>query len=149
MMRKTSLFHVGRQVIAKVLITLFLANSPITSGGADSQVIVSVDDARALILAVMHDSKSDKLPGFFVEHSETAFAFPGFYLFSAMWQGSSPGSVLIGNYAVDTRTGDVWSAVACEAIHSPSLAKLQNKIRKRVGLSGEMYKTLKKPGPYC
>ena len=60
--------------------------------------------------------------------------------------------VYVGNfqyYAVDRRTGDVWSAVFCERIARRALSRLQAALRKRIGLTNAEYERLKRPGPLC
>ncbi len=52
-------------------------------------------------------------------------------------------------YAVDRRTGDVWSAVFCKRIATPVLKKLQEALRKRIGLTNAAYGALRRPGPLC
>ncbi len=60
--------------------------------------------------------------------------------------------VYVGNfqyYAVDPRTGDVWSAVFCERIARRKLSRLQAALRRRIGLTNAHYERLKRPGPLC
>ena len=53
------------------------------------------------------------------------------------------------HHSVDPNTGDVWSADVCEEYKTQPLRKLQQTIRKRIGLTDGEYKTLRKPGPMC
>ena len=53
------------------------------------------------------------------------------------------------HYAVDLRTGEVWDGVFCENLTSPSLKKLQNAIRIRIGLTQDEYRKAQRPGPMC
>lgn len=55
----------------------------------------------------------------------------------------------VGFFDVDARTGDVWNGVICERFDSPSLVRLQRKIRKRIGLTEEEYRRIPKTGPMC
>jgi hypothetical protein len=60
--------------------------------------------------------------------------------------------VYVGNfqyYAVDRRTGDIWSAVLCERIARHGLSRLQAALRKRIGVTNAEYERLKRPGPLC
>jgi hypothetical protein len=58
--------------------------------------------------------------------------------------------VVIGNYAVDPSTGDVWSATSsCDELSTHALRRLQTKIRARIGLSDAEYKRIKSKGPLC
>lgn len=112
---------------------------------------LTAEDARALVLELMHEWRSDKLRGFSLEqeHDDSREFGPDFYWFNAMWAGTPEGSVNIGSYAVDKNTGDVWGATACMEYQSKSLRKLQDKIRKKLAMSPEQYRQLRKPGPYC
>jgi hypothetical protein len=53
------------------------------------------------------------------------------------------------HYAVDLRTGEVWDGPVCEKLTSPSMKKLQNAIRNRIGLTADEYRRIGRPGPYC
>jgi hypothetical protein len=56
----------------------------------------------------------------------------------------------VGNYAVDTETGDVWDAViSCDEIRAQALRGLQKMIRKEIGLSESEYKRVKSKGRLC
>jgi hypothetical protein len=73
---------------------------------------------------------------------------PGFYGFQALHDNPG-GSPNLGFFAVDQRTGDVWSAVVCEKFDSPALLTLQRTIRQRIGLTEEEYRKAKSRGPFC
>src|SRR5581483_1589322 len=96
--------------------TLSLANENPPTG-------LTAADARALVLELMHESRSDKLRGFSLQEEQDSSEFaPDFYWFTAMWAGPPEGgSVNIGHYAVDKKTGDVWGATACMEYQSNSL----------------------------
>jgi len=77
-----------------------------------------------------------------------------FYFFMANMSSSriGPEGLYVANlqyYAVDRRTGDVWSAVICKRILTPALSKLQNALGKRIGLTNASYEGLRRPGPLC
>ena len=69
--------------------------------------------------------------------------YPGFQFF----QPDPPNGVI--HYAVDLRTGEVWDAPTCEKLTSPSLKKLQNAVRDRIGLTADEYRKIGRPGPFC
>jgi len=76
--------------------------------------------------------------------------FPNFYIFLAAWAGPPNGSLVIGHYAVDKSTGDVWNATSeCEELSTPALQSLQRKIRRRIGVSNSEYRQIKRKGPLC
>ena len=53
------------------------------------------------------------------------------------------------HYAVDLKTAEVWDAIHCENLTSPSLKKLQNAIRTRIGLTADEFRKLRRRGPRC
>ena len=109
---------------------------------------VSADQAKNLLLEAL-PLKTRHLPKFGLDGG-LAPDRPRFYFFSATWAGFPNGSAVIGNYAVDASTGDVFSTtVECEEISTPSLRKLQAEIRKRIGLSDSEYHKIKSKGPLC
>jgi hypothetical protein len=65
--------------------------------------------------------------------------YPGFQFFQAV-PGAPSGHL---HYPVDLRTGEVWDEA------SPSLKKLQNAIRNRIGLTAEEYRKIGRQGPFC
>jgi hypothetical protein len=107
---------------------------------------VSVQDAKQLVLAAL-PSKAKQLPKFGLEQYEYP-ASPGFYFFTAYWAGAPHGSMVIGNYAVDESTADIWNAVmACEELNTPALHRLQAKVRSRLSLSNAEYHKQKRTCP--
>jgi hypothetical protein len=71
--------------------------------------------------------------------------YPGFQFFQAVPDPPS-GNI---HYPVDLRTGEVWNEFSCEKLTSPSLKKLQNAIRNRIGLTADEYRKLGRTGPFC
>jgi hypothetical protein len=60
----------------------------------------------------------------------------GFYAFEATASPPNPSaSPIIGSFAVNRATGDVWRLVVCRTVESPALKRSQNSLRKRIGLS--------------
>jgi hypothetical protein len=103
---------------------------------------VSVDEAKDLVLAAL-PAKTKRLPRFGLEGGVDP-TYPHFYIFMAYWEGAPNGSMVIGHYAVDFSTADVWNAVmACEELSTAALQKMQMKIRSRIGLSNSDYRKIK------
>jgi hypothetical protein len=70
--------------------------------------------------------------------------------FTVVWAAGSKQSVVVGNYAVDPYTGDVWSATAaCDEMSNPKLRSLQKALRDALRLSPSEYTRLKTKGPLC
>jgi len=66
------------------------------------------------------------------------------------WEGTPKGSVVVGNYAVDPYTGDVFSAtIGCYEEKNKRLEALQAQIRAKLHLSQSEYQRLKTKGPLC
>ena len=110
---------------------------------------LTVSQGNTLVLASL-DSKDRTLPGIEAE------LFPPpeksrFLVFTVMWQGTENGSVVVGNYSVDSYTADVWSGtVACYEETNVKLKALQRRMRKGVlHLSATSYQRLKTQGPLC
>jgi hypothetical protein len=109
---------------------------------------VSIAEAKSLVEAAM-PAKLKRLPKFELEEFKDSDR-PRFYFLTATWEGLPNGSVVIGSYAVDQRTGDVWDAVtSCDELSTPPLRRLQAKTRLRIRLSAAEYKRIKSKGPLC
>ncbi len=72
---------------------------------------------------------------------------PGFYWFEATAAVPDNASPVLGHFAVNQTTGDVWDSVSCERLTSPDLTKLQRRMRKRIHLSDRDLSRLSKLAP--
>ena len=107
---------------------------------------IAPDEARQLVLAAL-PSRTKRLPKFELEGGLDSHD-PRFYFFEAYWAGAPNGSMVIGNYAVDASTADVWNApAACDELSTPALRKLQKQVRSRIGLSPTEYRKKKRRCP--
>jgi hypothetical protein len=107
---------------------------------------ITPDEARQLVLAAL-PSRTKRLPKFGLEGGLDSHD-PRFYFFEAYWAGAPNGSMVIGNYAVDASTVDVWNApAACDELSTPALRKLQKQVRSRIGLSPTEYRKKKRRCP--
>jgi hypothetical protein len=105
-------------------------------------------EAEALVRAAL-PAKLKRLPQFGMEISQDENNHK-FYLAFVYWAGEPQGSMTVGNYDVDTETGDVWNAVSsCDEMDTHALRKLQKTIRRKIGLSDTEYKRVKNKGPLC
>jgi hypothetical protein len=108
--------------------------------------LVTADEARNLVMAAI-SSSAKRLPKFGLEGGLDSHD-QRFYVFMAYWAGAPNGSMVIGHYAVDTSTADVWNAVmACQELSNPALRKLQKQVRSRLGLSEAQYQKVKRRCP--
>jgi hypothetical protein len=109
---------------------------------------LSANQEKQLVMAAL-PLKLKQLPAFelepYVDPSSHRFDF-----FQATWAGTPNGSVIVGHYAVDPKTGDVFDAVVgCSELSTPALRKLQDKDRAQLGLSDARYHKIRSNGPLC
>ena len=120
-----------------------MASPPLQTGPAR---IVTIAEARELAIAAVAPA-TRRLPGFGADDFPEPY-FPDYYFFELTWDNPR-GSVIVDHFAVDPRTGDVWSAILCWEIKSGSLKRLQREIRKRIGLTESEYRKVRRRGPMC
>jgi hypothetical protein len=102
---------------------------------------VTLEEAHELVTAFLRGRRST---GFSLDKYENKDS-PGFQFFQVL--GDDPyGSI---HYAVDRKTGDVWSEAPCKNLTSPSVKKLQQAIRNRIGLTADELRKARRRGPYC
>jgi hypothetical protein len=138
------MIHTPRQNILLLLPLVLVSVTAVVQQKATTPRKITIAEAKELVTKAVESSRG-KSRGFFFEQTPeapyefevrsdkpTAFTYP-----------------LIGHFAVDPSTGDVWDAIVCREYTSQPLRKLQQTIRKRIGLTAEEYQKLKKPGPMC
>jgi carboxypeptidase family protein len=108
---------------------------------------ITLEEAHDLVTALTRDRGNTKAPGFELVKFSDPYD-PTFQFFEAIWN-NPVGSVNLGHYAVDRKTGDVWNAIVCERMTSASLTRLQRAIRIRIGLTESKYRKARRPGPMC
>ncbi len=110
---------------------------------------ITTSQARALVMASL-TAEQRRLPKLEVYPYAALYGPSKFLFFTVIWEGLPKGSVVVGNYAVDPHTADVFSAVAsCYEEHTKTLRALQRQIRVSLHLSLSEYKQLKTTGPLC
>jgi hypothetical protein len=111
--------------------------------------MVSVKEARELVKMALPE-KTKKLPGFTLWLTQEDEAHPPKCLtFDVLWSNPGPGSVHVGFWSVDMQTGDVWNPMLCEKINNPSLRAAQQTIRKRLGITEDIYRDAITHNPCC
>lgn len=109
---------------------------------------ITMNEAKELVSAMLRTDDWTNLPGFVIADPSIMPEFPDFYMSDPYWD--NPGrSVLVGHYAVERTTADVWSFPVCGRYRSPMLTKLQQACRNRIGMTSAVYEKLRKPGPSC
>lgn len=132
--------------VKSIAASLFVLALCVSALAQQPKPSVSVGDAKRLVLAAL-PSRTRHLPKFGLEEYQNP-ASPKFYFFQAYWAGAPNGSMIIGHYAVDASTADVWNAVmACEELSNPALRKLQARVRSRIRLSDVEYRNRKRSCP--
>jgi hypothetical protein len=133
--------------LAKYVVILCVCGALAQSSEHHERKITS-DQAKALALAALTPAQKH-LPGLETVRYQSRHS-SRFVFYTVVWLGEQNGSVVVENFAVDSRTGDVWSASAsCDEMNNPELSKLQSEVRVELGLSGTKYKSLKTHGPLC
>lgn len=102
---------------------------------------VTLEEAHELVQAFL----KDRAVRDYVLEKYQVKGYPGFQFFQAL-PDPSTGQI---HYAVDRKTGEVWDGVFCENLTSPSLNKLQEAIRTRIGLTPDQFRKLRRRGPHC
>jgi hypothetical protein len=118
----------------------------VTALAADPRPL-TVDEARELAQVAL-PSLTARLPGLYLDNFKDPY-YPGFYFFEAQWNGTGDISPVAGHYAVDSRTGDVWNAIICRELKTRALKRRQAFLRKKIGLTPERYRRIRRLGPEC
>lgn len=134
----------------KIVLVFFLTWLYATTAGAvdPPRQRITIDQATALVMASLTAQQS-RLPK--VEADSFAPPSPSrFLFFTVTWEGTPNGSVVVGNYAVDPYTGDVFSStMSCYEEKNKRLEALQRQVRATLHLTQAEYQKLKTKGPLC
>jgi len=137
-----------RRAIVLFFLVSFYATTAVANGAAERKI--TVEQARALVMASL-TAQQRRLPKVEAEHfDDPENPSPKFWIFTVVWEGTPNGSVVVGNYAVDPYTGDVFSATReCDEVKNKRLKRLQAQVRAKLHLSQSEYQRLKTKGPLC
>lgn len=109
---------------------------------------ISLSQARALVMASLTPQQR-RLPKLETDSDGTPNSSK-FWFFTVVWEGAPKGSVVVGSYAVDPLTGDVFSSTpSCYEEDNKGLKILQVRIRRILRLSKSHYLRVKTNGPLC
>ena len=106
---------------------------------------LNMEEARRLAIQALQPTER-RAPGLNVELAQTSH-IPGFYRFEITWNNPNPGSVVIGSFAVNEATGDVWQLAFCKQRKSRELTRLQQDLRKVIGLTNSELRELAGKAP--
>ena len=124
------------------LLLLFL----LIGGVASAQSRISQDEAKRIVHYALKAGDMDEAT---VDVSSIKYGYaPDFYSFEATWPNPD-GSPMLGSYAVNPWTGDIWQLVVCKQITSAQLRRIQRSIRSRFHLQASEYVALHKKTPVC
>jgi hypothetical protein len=115
---------------------------PVTTGRTRD---LNVEEARRLAIQALRPTER-AAPGLDAELAQSSH-IAGFYRFEITWNNPNPGSAVIGSYAVNKATGDVWELVQCRRMRSPDLKRLQQELRQAIGLSSRELHELREKTP--
>ena len=103
-------------------------------------------ETRQLVMQAL-DSSARKLPKLAVDpYTDAKSPVPNFYEFSVTWDNPN-GAVVVGFFAVNRATGDVWKLVVCSKVESAHLRRLQAALRRRIKLREDEFRKLKDEAP--
>jgi len=133
-----------KSTIALLTVSLFGMGA---SAAGETRRTVTPDQGRILVLASLTPEQR-RLPSLEAEIYKDPKS--KFLFYAVTWAGTPNGSVVVGNYAVDPNTGDVFSATAaCDEQKNNDLQTLQKRIRVGLHLTDAQYRKLKTKGPLC
>ena len=133
----------------KNALLVLLAALYVTNAGAADQAEhkVTTDQGRMLVLASLTPQQK-RLPS--IEANPYGNSNSKFLFYTVTWAGTQNGSVVVGNYAVDPQTGDVFSAtMECYEEKNRNLTALQKRVRAALHLTEAEYQKFKSKGPLC
>jgi hypothetical protein len=102
-------------------------------------------EGRRLLLEALEPTQR-KLPGLVLK-LYTRVEMPQFYRFEVYWDNPTPGSIMVGSFAVNKATGDVWELYFCKKKRSKELASMQRDLRKAIDMSPEELQKLTDKAP--
>jgi hypothetical protein len=108
--------------------------------------MISLEEARKLVWLALPQA-TRKLPGLTLVPDERPAPPCRCRTFDILWSNPGPGSVHSGFYAVDLRTGEVWTPMLCNRVTNRALKPVQRAIRKRLGVTELEYRQALKPPP--
>jgi LmbE family N-acetylglucosaminyl deacetylase len=126
----------GKSLMKKVCVLLAALIRATSASGVDHpDHRITADQAQTLVLASL-TGEQKRLPSLGVEPPYTDPNSSRFLFYEVTWAGTPNGSVVVGNYAVDPYTGDVFSAtMSCYEEKNKSLEALQKQVRSTLHLT--------------
>jgi len=129
---------------SKILVLLtFLGASACFLKGGQGPEKMTIEDATNLVYEVVrvHNPQAEIV-------RRTDKYDPDFFYFEVVVP-NRVASPIVGHFAINPWTADVWNPASCEQVNSPSLGKMQRSLRAKLHLSEGDYKRLKSRKPIC
>jgi hypothetical protein len=111
-------------------------------GLSAATIEISKSDAKQLLVTELRHGSFNLPRRLFYPADLPESLSPGFYVFQIV-SLNPKSSLVVGNFAVNLRTGSVWSlAGSCRELHSHALLDLQKAFRRRYGIRlGESFRS--------
>ncbi len=113
--------------------TTFILVSTLLFAGISLHAQISRDQARSLVQTTLK-LRGDKVASHQIQ--ETTNDVPGYYSFGAYNQANGVQNV-VGWFAVNKKTGQVWETTSCELYQYPALESRRRKLVKHAGKAKE------------
>jgi len=121
------------QLIALVLLTPVLLFATSKGRGQETAPAVSEGLAHALAASTL-TAAAQRLPGMRFDREKAPHP-EGFYWFEVTANVPDEASPLLGYFAVNKMTGDVWDPVQCMKLASATIRRFQGQLRQKGKIS--------------
>jgi hypothetical protein len=125
-------------------LTVVIASSLCFLGSALCRELTDAEARELVVLSL--DKGVSSLPRFGLDpyHGQSD---ADFYLYEATAQHPRGGSPVIGQFAVNKGTADVWRLCICKKLHSASLTRAQREIREKARVKTNEFQRLTVKAP--
>jgi hypothetical protein len=133
-----------RKLMSLASVSLLLSGKP---AGVDREIGAPLSKREAHELAL--STLAPRARRFSGIQFDTVFADApqGFYVFEIVANTPPGTSFNLGFFAVNHRTGDVWDWSACIRRSSPRITEVQQRLRRKSGLSASAFRALSDLAP--
>ncbi len=131
-----------RSQVSLVLLMILSGSGDVAQGRSKPEKLTT-QDSRLLVYEIV---KAEN-PGADVRRISNRYDHD-FYYFEVI-VSNDVASPVVGHYAVNPWTGDVWNPALCTRVTSPSIERIQERIRSRLNLPAKDYSSLRARKPLC
>jgi hypothetical protein len=125
------------------LLLLLVAATAISAARQAEPRKIPMQEARRLVYEVVKTNNKDAE----IDRTENPYDRE-FYYFEVIVP-NAVASPVVGHFAVNPWTGDVWNPALCERVTLPALKRLQERIRRESGLTRNDYLKAERKKPIC